>query len=315
MNRLLLNIAAGLLFLLPISVGAKSVYFKSMNATIQVADSADAAKFITQNDGHADRFSQFDFNGRFKDTKPHTTADYLAYAGTQMRSWTTEETADIKSHFKAIEEFARANGLKISLPDTVVYIKSTCAEEFGAGGYTRGNGIIINGGENLSTSLTAHELFHVITRSNPTLRDKLYENIGFKKCNPINVTEALKSLNITNPDCPVISHSINIDGADMILVLHSKKPYMGGNVFEADYVAVSLMELEDVNGVKQPKMVDGLPVLYTLEQKPALFSIIGTNTPYILHPEEVCAEHFAALVTAKKVNQPSYLDAMKDDMK
>lgn len=316
MNRSVFKVAVFILLLsAPLCSIARSSYFTSMNATIQVADSADAARFISQKEAYLENFSQFDYNGRFRDNKPHTVEDYLAMAAKQMRSWNDDDLVLIKEHFKAIEVFAKTNGLVFSLPDTIVFIKSTCKEEFGAGGYTRMNGIVINANEQVSLGLTAHELFHVITRKNTALRDKLYKNIGFKKTNVINTDVALMGLNITNPDCPVISHYVTLDGQDMTIVLHSKKPYIGGSVFEDDYVSVSLLVLKDVDGEKEPYMKDGTPILYPLDRKPELFSIVGTNTPYIIHPEEICAEHFAALITGKEVNQPEYLEAMKDDMR
>ena len=289
-------------------------YFRFMNVTIQVADSTDAARFITQKDDYTASFSTFDMNGRFKDKQNHTQAEYMAMAGKQMRSWTATEQEKIQAAFEEIATALREGKMKIELPDTVLFIKSTCMEEFGAGGYTRKNGIIINKDEGVSTGLVAHELFHVLSRHNPALRDRLYENIGFKPCNRIDISNAMNGLNITNPDCPVISHYVTVDGEDMVLVLHSKKPYNGGSVFEDDYIDISLLVVAGEDKNKKPLIKDGKAVTYKLEEKPQLFSIIGTNTPYVLHPEEVCAEHFSALVTGKEVNEPEYLEKMKADM-
>ena len=121
---------------------------------------------------------------------------------------------------------------------------------------------------------------------------------------------AIGELNITNPDCPVIEHYITIGGEDMVLVLHSTKPYTGGNVFEK-YINVSLMPVTGAGANKKPVMKDGKPVLYDIQEQPELFEVIGTNTSYILHPEEVCAENFASLMTERKVRQPEYLEKMK----
>ncbi|HEY9177635.1 MAG TPA: hypothetical protein VIN07_08095 [Flavipsychrobacter sp.] len=293
---------------------AASGYFKFMNVTIQVADSADAARFITQPDDYTSSFSTFDMQGRFRDKKSHTEAEYLAMAGKQMRTWTAAEQEKIEAAFGELATTIRAKQMKLRLPDTVLFIKSTCMEEFGAGGYTRKNAIIINKDEGVSTSLVAHELFHVLSRHNALLRDKLYDNIGFKPCNRIDVTEAMNGLNITNPDCPVISHYVTVAGEDMVLVLHSKKPYDGGVVFEEDYIDISLLVVTGDASNKKPRIKDGKAVTYKLDEKMELFSIIGSNTPYVLHPEEVCAEHFSALVTGKEVNEPEYLEKMRADM-
>ncbi len=291
-----------------------SHYFKFLNVTVQVADSADAARFITQKDDYTSSFSTFDMQGRFRDNENHTEAEYLAMAGKQMRTWTPAEEEKIKNAFEEIATALHEGKMNIQLPDTVLFIKSTCIEEFGAGGYTRKNAIILNKEEGVSTSLVAHELFHVLSRHNPALRDRLYENIGFKPCNLIDVSKAMNGLNITNPDCPVISHYVTVDGEDMVLVLHSKKPYDGGGVFEGDYIDISLLVVAGDDKNKKPLVKDGKAVTYKLDEKLQLFSIIGSNTPYVLHPEEVCAEHFSALVTSQKVNEPEYLEKMKADM-
>lgn len=302
------------LFLYSVNGVAASGYFKFLNVTIQLADSADAARFITQKDDYTASFSKFDVQGRFLDKENHTEAEYLALAGKQMRTWTATEQEKIKNAFEEIATALREGKMTIRLPDTVLFIKSTCMEEFGAGGYTRKNAIIINKEESVSTGLVAHELFHVLSRHNPALRDRLYDNIGFKPCNRIDVSKAMNGLNITNPDCPVISHYVTVDGEDMVLVLHSKKPYDGGNVFGDDYIDISLLMLTGDDKNKQPLIKDGKAVTYKLDEKMQLFSIIGSNTPYVLHPEEVCAEHFSALVTGQKVNEPEYLEKMKADM-
>lgn len=303
-----------LLAVSPMAGFAASDYFSFMNVTVQLADSADAAKFIKQEDAYSRSFSKFDMHSRFGDGKMHTTAEYLAWAGKQMRSWNTSEGEEIKKGFKEIETFLKSNQLNIALPDTILFIKSTCLEEYGASGYTRNNGIVIKMDEPAGIGLIAHELFHVISRNNSLLRDRLYENIGFKKCNTINITKAMNGLNITNPDCPVINHYVTVGGEDMTLVLHSKKPYEGGNVFEDGYINISLLALTGSADNKTPLMKDGKAVLYNLEDKPELFAIIGTITPYVLHPEEICAEHFVTLVTQKTVKEPQYIQAIKEDL-
>jgi len=308
----ILSISCICLFLLPVCGIAGQEYFKFLKATtIQLADSNTAAAFLGSNDGYPELFSEFDLQSRLGKDKPYKPADYLAFAAKQTRNWNTEERATIEEGFRTIEAFATAHQLHLVLPDTVLFIKSTCREEFEAAGYTRKHGIIIKAGEELSAGLIAHELFHVLSRHNPKLRDKLYENIGFKKCNVIDVRSAMSGLNITNPDCPVISHYVTVNGKDMTLVLHSKKVYEGGKIFEDDYINISLLALKGDDAHKKPETNDGKTVLYSLEEKMELFSIVGMITPYVLHPEEICAEHFVSLVMEKEVEEPHFIDKMK----
>jgi hypothetical protein len=296
------------------NASAKSSYFSFLDAVIQLTDSADGAKCLSKPDAYSASFSTFDMNGRFGDQKNHTQKEYLQLAAKQTSAWPEADQKTIREGFANIEMYINRSGLQLFLPDTILFIRSTCNEEFGAGGYTRGNAIVINQKESLPTTLIAHELFHVISRKTPLLRNALYADIGFKKCNPIDVKTPLAGLNITNPDCPVIEHYTTIGNEDVVLILHSKRPYTGGDVF-SEYVAVSLMVVEGDANNKKAVLKDGKPVVYNVESKPELFDIIGTNTPYILHPEEICAEHFASLVTNREVRQQEYIDKMKDNLK
>lgn len=296
------------------TAGEESRYFTFGSITIQMADSSDAAAFITQPDHFTKLFSSFDIHGRFRDTKPHTEEDYLKLAGQQVRTWTKLQQQRIINAFEAIETYNKEHNITLTLPDTVILIKSTCKEEFGAGGYTRKNAIILNMTEQISTGLIAHELFHVYSRYNEAARNDIYSVIGFKKCNVIDVRDAMNNLNITNPDCPVISHYVTVGDEDLVLVLFSKKPYEGGNVFE-DYVDIGLIPVEGDDAHKKPVTKNGKAIIYTFEQKAAIFGIVGTNTPYLLHPEEICAENFSALVTGTKVNQPEILQGIKEQLR
>ena len=223
----LLYILLFISFLPAAPAGAASTYFKFLGSTVQLADSADAAATLSKPDAYSASHSTFDMQGRFQDQAQHSQKDYLQYAAKQVSTWPASDMETIKAGFEALARYAEANNLKLPMPDTIVFIRSTCKEEFGAGGYTRGDAIVINKEEGIVNSLIAHELFHVISRKSPVLRDKIYADIGFKKCNPIDMNAAIGELNITNPDCPVIEHYITIGGEDMVLVLHSTKPFTG----------------------------------------------------------------------------------------
>lgn len=300
---------------LTFSAVAGSVYFPFLDVTVAIADSADGARFLSQDDAYLSHLSTFDMHGRFMDKKSHTVQEYLQYAAANTRNCEVQDQETVKKSFGAIADFIKNNKLQLHLPDTIWFIRSTCAEEFGASGYTRRNGIVIKTGEGISTGLVAHELFHVMTRNDPKLADELYQNIGFKKCNDIKIAPFMDGLNITNPDCPYYRHYITVGDKEYILVFYSKKPYNGGTVFESKDLDIKLMQLTGDDTHKKPAIKDGMPVLYSLDENPGIMQQIGVNTNYILHPEEICAEHFAALVTNKQVPQPEFLEKMKAKLK
>jgi hypothetical protein len=133
---------------------------------------------------------------------------------------------------------------------------------------------------------------------------------GFKLCNPISLDAATFGRKITNPDCPVVEHFITLMGpagvGQYALVLFSQQPFKL-NAGLHDYAAVGLLELAGTGDRKMPRMKNGKPVLLQEFYELDFLEKIGPNTQYILHPEEISAEHFAMLVTGKPVAEERYL--------
>jgi hypothetical protein len=288
-----------LLVLQQLLVKAESIKFSFNKSTIIAADSLDGAVRLGENDGYANYFSD-DISKTRKD-------DYYEHARKQSLNWTQKEIADLKAAFAEVLDSLNKKGIVLSLPAKIYVIKSTLKEEYGASGYTRGNNIVLNtASEGINAHLVSHELFHVYSRHNPAKKDKLYSVFGFKKCNKIALNGALDNLNITNPDCPEIAHYVSMGNEDVTLLLYSAKKYEGGNVFET-YVRLGVLVLEGSGDNKKIKIQDGKAVIKTFEEVPELFQIIGMNTDYVLHPEEIAAEHFSMIVTGTVPRQPELL--------
>ena len=103
-------------------------------------------------------------------------------------------------------------------------IKTTGAEE-GNAAYTRATAIVLpkselGKGQDHLKKLICHELFHILSRQNPELREKLYAIIGFTKCNEIKLPPELERRKITNPDAPRNDHFIRlqIEGQESLAV-------------------------------------------------------------------------------------------------
>ena len=189
-------------------------------------------------------------------------------------------------------------------------VKSTTEEETGAD-YTRLDFIVADKAANLGLFL--HELFHVYSRYNPKKRDELYEVINFVPCNRIAFPASLKDRKMTNPDAPFLEHYINvtIEGIkeDVVFATYSKEDYSTGH-FD-DYYNQGLMMLEGPGKDKVAFLDDGVPVLKGYGEAGDLRDLIGRNTDYDIHPEEICAEHFRLLISGESVPEPDYLDRMK----
>jgi len=305
-----------LLLLLAGSVQA-ATGFNFGGCKIELPDSADAAAIVGTPDTYSNALSNFDLTVRV--AAGATREDYLAAAQRSVRSWPQEEQEALKKAFGQIETFLKNNGIKLNLPASIRMIKTTAKEEFGAEGYTRSNNIMLNTkAEPVGVHIVAHELFHVFSRFNTTVRDALYANISFQKCNPIAYSASLGSRTITNPDCPVLEHyvTLDIDGMqkDVVIVLYSAAEVKPGASL-GDFLQIGLLEVSGSDKDKKPVMVDGKAVVHDISTVPDLFKKVGMNTMYMLHPEEICAEHFAAMVSETKVQQPEYLEQMKAVLK
>jgi len=292
-----------------------STSFTCAGSVIRVLDSNEAARKNSLGDEYTHELTPFDLSIRLNKESELNESDYLDASAHNVRNWPLEEQNLLKQAFAEIETVARTQALHLHLPDTLDLIKSTCMEEFGAEGYTRKTRIILNTvAEPISTHLVAHELWHVISRYNIALRNKVYSGFGFKPCNRIDYKSAMHNRVITNPDCPFLEHYANVlyngKELEMTLVLYSKITYQSGRSL-FDYIHTSLLEVEGDAEHKHPVVNKGEPRTYELDDVPDFMKQIGTNTPYMLHIEEVAAEHFAALMAGKVFRQMSYVDKFK----
>lgn len=293
-----------------------SLKFPFAGSTVELLDSAGAAAANSKSDNYTKALQPFDLQVRLGIANA-TEKDYLARSASQVRTWPAEEQQALKKAFTEIEAFLKANKIRLKLPAIIKMIKTAGKEEFEAEGYTRENRIMLCTGarQPITTHLVAHELFHVYSRFNEgAKRDAVYAIFGFKKCNRINTAAAMKGRVITNPDCPFIEHYIrvNVEGQpkDLVLQLYSLKDY-NEHYTLADYMNLGLLEITGAATNKKPLMKDGAGVIYQIDQVPELMQQISSNTTYILHPEEIAAEHFALWVIGQQVPQPEFFDRLK----
>lgn len=307
-----------LLALVNNSYAAKTVALQ--NCTVEFCDSITAAKINVISDAYTQAMTPFDFHIRLGKANADESA-YLALAATEVTNWSESEAQQLEKSIKEIDSFLKQNHITLSLPRTIQFIKTRGKEEFEAEGYTRGNRVMlcIKPGQLITTHVVAHELFHVYSRSLGAQRDAIYAVFGFRKCNRINTYEAMQHTAITNPDCPFTEHYLRIattggsDSADVVLQLYSKRSsYEGFNL--ASDVDLTLLQVEGPDNKKEPVMKDGKGIRMSFESVPDFFRQVGFNTSYILHPEEIAAEHFAMLIIGEKVQQPEFIERLKQTL-
>ena len=108
--------------------------------------------------------------------------------------WTPEELATLEQAVSAVaQQFAK---WRLPLPETILLVKLTGNVDGGAA-YTRGSAIMLpeqtlRWPRQRFERLLAHELFHILSRHQPELRQKLYGVIGFQPCGEIELPAALR---------------------------------------------------------------------------------------------------------------------------
>jgi len=271
---------------------------KFLNSTIHFANQEEGAKLLGTSDAFSQSQSPFDLAAKTPGEIENTEDGYLNYAASQALNWSDKEIEKTKKIIAESAEKIKALNLKFELPNTINLVLSTGNEEGGAVGYTREDYIVLK--ESPDEHLFLHELFHVISRHNPELRNAIYEVIGFEFIGKLEYPNDLAEFKITNPDAPFFEHAaqVKFDGQDhkVVLLTIANKPYESGSFFQ--YLTLVFLELDEQN---KPILVDGKSKTYSFAEAQNFSELIGKNTSYVIHPEEVSAEHFTMLVLVQKV--------------
>lgn len=265
----------------------------------------EAKKWLTTKDGFINALSSFDRSARLKTDQTVSGKEFLEYLANQAKSWTDDEKNKIRAIIESIS--GPLEPFELKFPQKIFLIKTTGQEEGGAT-YCRPNAIVIpqNILMNQNTGLQKlfiHELFHILSTNNPTLREALYRVINFKKCNEIELPEKLHEIKITNPDGYKNDHYIEVQYQNSVIqvipiIYSSVQKYdvtRGGEFFR--YLRTNLLVIEkDENTWRYKRNDTGEPMLLELRDVPDYFNKIGFNTNYIIHPDEILADNFVLLV-------------------
>jgi hypothetical protein len=265
----------------------------------------DARKRLMAQDAFVGSLSPFDRSVRLETDKDVSDVEFLNYVGKQVRSWHPDEKHRIRAVVQSVAK--KLAPFKLKFPEKILLIKTTGEEEGGAT-YTRSSSIVLpeaqlDEDDGTLEQVMIHELFHILTSSDPNLQEALYNIIHFKKCNEIDLPESLRDRKITNPDAPRNDHYIEVefDGrvVQVVPIIYSSAAGYdlkeGGDLFH--YLTFRLLVVEVAKGKwRFARGGNGLPILLPVEQVPGYFDKIGRNTNYVIHPEEILADNFALLV-------------------
>jgi hypothetical protein len=264
------------------------------------------------------RLSSFDRAARLKSADDVSEDEYLAFARAAAREWSNDERARLTNAFTAIKPKLAALLPELDAP--ILLIK-TSGEEEGGAGYTRASAVMLPqalADERELERLLAHEIFHVASRSNPTLKRELYGTIGFEPCGEVSLPPALAARKMTNPDAPVNEHCIEVqvDGSSvwgMPLLLSRQErfdPTAGIPFF--GYLTLSMLLVERDGASSRPLERNGAVVLVPFNRVGGLQEQIGRNTEYVIHAEEILASNFELLVEgAPNAPSPEVLERIR----
>jgi len=279
------------------------------------ATASEAAEILTRKDDFIQRLSAFDRAARMKTDRTVSAEEFLAFVKASVSSWTDAEKGKVEAAIGQIRPALEA--LPLPLPKTIALLKTTGAEE-GQAFYTRDTAIVFPEGQLTAANpplekTIAHELFHILSRENPAMREALYQAIGFTACAEVQLEASLQPRKITNPDAPRNDHSIRLrvggkEVAAVPILFSATEKYdthRGGEFFS--YLQFQFLILENGSGslsageVVPPSRVSGF------------FEQVGRNTDYVIHPEEILAENFAMLVlNEQEVASPAILQRIRE---
>lgn len=248
--------------------------------------------------------------------------EYLSFLRKQMKDWNGLDKKYLKERLKNVSHIIDKNTPSV-FPDTLLLIRTTGDQEFSSF-YTVKNAIISPGIIRTSSTLFSwlgyfsryieekliHEIYHIYSRYNPAVRQKVYSVLGFDKIDRLGLNINLRHILITNPDDHDNNYKIGIPDSisgkitDYCLLIQSKYPTWIGYVeFPARimvllvYLDLKLHPIEYVKGSWVSVLnKEGKPIVNSLDEIPEFFNKIGIKLPVTLSPEEIAAETFVILI-------------------
>jgi len=276
-----------------------------LTQTVRFVSIDKGKELLTTEDEFTRSWSQFDIDFR-SHKKNASKEDLFKYISLQCKEWSPEEIDRINLILHSVDKNILDGGYKINSPNEIYFVKTTTDEEGSVGGYTRANYVVIR--ENIMSmpetklrQLIIHELFHILTRSNPEFKEKMYQIIGFTIINEIPFPESIKSFRITNPDAPKMDSYIKLmkgnQTINCMMILYSKNDYKGDRF--VDYLRVGFLKLKDDN-INEFEIINNRTEIIEFNDVSNFFEQVGKNTQYTIHPEEILASNFVFAIENKK---------------
>ncbi len=311
----------------------KSQSGESSNATdvVTFVDSLAAAKAIVDDDvdGFFDNISIVDMAIQLKTEKPFTdraTAlkEYKSYLRTEVLDWTDSEKILLIEIFDSIQTQVNRVNPKL-MPEDIRLVKVKTTHYGPDVYYTRGHNIMIpenaltrQGARQMLEPVMIHEVFHLISRYDKPLREKIYGLIGFFPHQlDLDIPQSITERWLTNPDGISTDYYIQLtdekrSAKAIPLILSNKAKFTSENPTFFSYLQFDLFEIdESTNALKHG---DNLSTTLTDGMMPGFFEQIKDNTQYIIHPDEIAADNFIYAVTRSNIEDPKRFSEEGNDL-
>jgi len=296
-------------FLAHSAAGAPATVELRKGTVLRFATAKEARSILGAKDEFIDRLSEFERSVMLKSVQPVSTGEFLTFVAAQAEDWTESEMERMSPLIQSVG--AKIHWMTVSLPEEVLLIKTSENVE-GGNPHTRSNAVILpravsNVPDEVLEKIILHELFHVLSRYHPELRESLYSIVGFRMCKEIELPASLHSRRITNPDAPSINVAIEVEFENRQLLV---APILLSSVtsvaeamnlpFPVGFLDFRLLEIQEVGDRCSPKLSQGEPILHMLTDVKGYIEKTGQNTQYIIHPEEILADNFVLVANAAK---------------
>ena len=245
-----------------------------------------------------------------------TVARFQHFLAATAQAWPADELA----RWQAVAQdlAPRLAQLQLAHKPVRIQLALTNGRDAANTPYTRGSVIYLPAGyasrSNSDLELLAHEYFHILTRENPALAQRIYALLGFRAAGELEWPAEWLPARIANPDAPFSRDAMALERGGKtihvmpLLVAHRTVLQPGESFF--DVLDVRLLSVTPGNG-KQPSRAlrgpDGQLQWMDVGAARDYLQRLGGNTHYVFHPEETAADNFAYLVSGRKVRNPELL--------
>lgn len=289
-------------FFAPVLIGAWLLATPAAALDVTPATPAQATAIVTAQDEVIRAMTPADLSIRLHGGTSREAL--LRQYAAAVEPWSAAEDARLAA--MVARHRAQLDAIAHWLPEQVLLIKNTQDIDGGLP-HTRANAILF--GPSLPASdaeldeLFLHELWHVLSRHNAERHDEIYALINFTPCARVTLPADLRARLVTNPDAPVTRWGVaaRAQGRDILLaplLIAEPAVYDPARPGFTDYFALRFIGLtRHADGSCAPYAA--VPFIAPDAALPALFAAAGHNTEYVLHPEELLADNFAQLMTAK----------------